>query len=154
MSLQVDVENGVIVSEKHPIHTWIIQQAGTVVKLKPKGDRSQWPDFIKPAPNPTLLGADGDFSLAGCKAVFWDPVAFWGDAAKAACATCVVCDEREEVHRDGPGKIRKVCGLTDTYFIVAPKYRHKQCKGALLTLPLHSCRLPAFTVAFFTCAKV
>lgn len=116
----------------HPIHEWVRSQAVTLAQLKPDADRSAWPDFIKPAPNPTLLGADENFGLLGCKAVFWDPVALWGpDVAGAACTTCVNCGQKGKGQRDGPGKIRKVCGLTDTYFVVAPKYRHKQCPGEM-----------------------
>ena len=86
-----------------------------------------WPDFIKPAPNPTLQLARPDFSLIGSKAIFWDPQALWGDAVNAACTSCVNCPGKGQ--RDGPGKVRKVCGMDTTYFVIASKYRHKQCTG-------------------------
>ncbi len=131
-------------TDKHPFSAWIKGQASTLAKLrikdvketkdkegfKVKEDplRAAWTDFIKPAPNPTLLSGSEDFSLVGCKALFWDPVALWGEAAKEACTACVQCGETKG-QRDGQGKIRKVCGLTDTYFVVAPEYRHKACPG-------------------------
>ena len=132
-------------SDKHPIVIWVRDQAHTLAQLKPKDDCSAWQDFIKQTPNPTLLEAsDGDLSIIGCKALFWDPVALWGsDAAGPACTSCVGC-QKGGGQRDGPGKIRKVCGLTDTYFVVAPKYRHRQCPSesfCLAQVVLHILRL-------------
>ncbi|KAK9918950.1 hypothetical protein WJX75_008262 [Coccomyxa subellipsoidea] len=124
-----EVENAVSVPETHPIAAWVRRQAADLARLEPESDRIAWPDFIKPTPNPTLLGAE-EFALGGSKALFWDPVALWGaGTAGEACTTCVTC-KKGKGQRDGPGKIRKVCGLTDTYFVVAPKYRHKQCTSA------------------------
>ena len=90
-------------------------------------DRTLWPDFIKPAPNPTFQHAATDFALIGSKAVFWDPVALWGGAASPACTSCVNCPGKGQEY--GPAKIRKVCGMDTTYFVIAAKYRHKQCSG-------------------------
>ena len=123
--LQGKAGNDVAVRADHPITHWIKDQARS---LSSQGkDRTLWPDFIKPAPNPTLQLARPDFSLIGSKAIFWDPQALWGDAVNAACTSCVNCPGKGQ--RDGPGKVRKVCGMDTTYFIIASRYRHKQCTG-------------------------
>ena len=123
-------QNNVRVERNHSIAIWIKDVYKTLAKSG--RDRALWPDFIKPAPNPTLHGANTDFSLIGSKAVFWDPVLLWGEAALPACTACLNCDGRGQ--RDGPGKIRKVCGLDTTYFIVATKYRHRNCPGDYCSL--------------------
>ena len=123
--MQGEAGNDVTVRADHPITKWIKDQARS---LSSSGkDRTLWPDFIKPAPNPTLQLADPDFALIGSKAVFWDPQALWGEAVNAACTSCVNCPGKGQ--RDGPAKVRKVCGMDTTYFIIASKYRHKQCSG-------------------------
>ena len=123
--MQGEAENDVAVRADNPITQWIKGQAKS---LSTSGkDRTLWPDFIKPAPNPTLQFATPDFAWIGSKAIFWDSQALWGDAINAACTSCVNCPGKGQ--RDGPGKFWKVCGMDTTCFIIATKYRHKQCSG-------------------------
>ena len=123
--MQGEAGNDVTLKEHHPIQAWIKDQAKSLAEHGK--DRTLWPDFVRPSPNPTLRGAVPDFALIGSKAIFWDPVSLWGEAASAACTQCVNCPGKGQ--RDGPGKVCKVCGMDTTYFIIASKYRHKQCSG-------------------------
>jgi hypothetical protein len=123
--MQGKAGNGVTLKADHPIASWIKLQARSLATSGK--DRTLWPDFIEPAPNPTLQHAATDFALIGRKAVFCDPVALWGDAASPACNSCVNCPGKGQ--RGVAAKMRKVCSMDTTYFTFASKYRHKQCSG-------------------------
>ena len=93
------------------------------------------------APNPTLQQAATEFALIGSKAVLWDPVPLWGDAASPTCTSCVYCPGKGQ--RDGAAKIRKVCGMDTTYFIIASKYR---CTHSAQVSSLHLLKGTTFNV--------
>ena len=112
--MQGEAGNDVPLKADHPIANGIKDEARSLGRSG--RDLTLWPDFIKPAPNPTLQHAATDF--AGSKAVFWDPVALWGDAPSPACTSCVNCPGKGQ--KDGPAKIRKVCGMDTTYFVIGP----------------------------------
>lgn len=110
--MQGEAGNDVILKVDHPIAKWIKVQARSLATSSKDWLVALWPDFIKPVPNPTLQHAATELALIGSKAVFWDPVALWGDAASSACTSCVNCPGKGQ--RDGAAEIRKVCGMDTT----------------------------------------
>jgi hypothetical protein len=102
----------------------------------------QHPDFVYPCPNPTIVHSDTAvdiskldpeaFDLIGSKIILFGPDIFWHGLVRI---TCPLCGENAAPH--GWCKtLRRVKGLSHTFFLVGRRYKCVDCKGGCSQLQL------------------
>lgn len=100
------------------------------------------PDFVYPCPNPTIVHSDTAvdiskldpeaFDLIGSKIILFGPDIFWHGLVRI---TCPLCGENAAPH--GWCKtLRRVKGLSHTFFLVGRRYKCVDCKGGCSQLQL------------------